>query len=61
MHIVILDGYTENPGDLSWGELEKLGDLTVYDRTSLTDEDEIISRSAVRRWSSPTRPPSPAE
>ena len=44
MHIVILDGYTENPGDLSWGELEKLGDLTVYDRTSLTDEDEIISR-----------------
>ena len=44
MHIVILDGYTENPGDLSWGELEKLGDLPVYDRTSLTDEDEIISR-----------------
>ena len=44
MHIVILDGYTENPGDLSWGELEKLGDLAVYDRTSLTDEDEIISR-----------------
>ena len=44
MHIVILDGYTENPGDLSWGELEKLGDLTVYDRTSLTDEEEIISR-----------------
>ena len=44
MKIVILDGYTENPGDLSWGELEKLGDLTVYDRTSLTDEAEIISR-----------------
>ena len=44
MHIVILDGYTENPGDLSWGELGKLGDLAVYDRTSLTDEDEIISR-----------------
>ncbi len=33
MKIVILDGYTENPGDLSWGELEKLGELTVYDRT----------------------------
>lgn len=33
MKIVVLDGYTENPGDLSWGELEKLGDLTVYDRT----------------------------
>ncbi|NMA55629.1 MAG: D-2-hydroxyacid dehydrogenase [Firmicutes bacterium] len=31
--IVILDGYTTNPGDLSWGELEALGDLTVYDRT----------------------------
>ena len=26
MKIVILDGYTENPGDLSWGELEKLGE-----------------------------------
>lgn len=44
MKIVILDGYTENPGDLSWEELEKLGELTVYDRTSLTDEAEIISR-----------------
>lgn len=44
MKIVVLDGYTENPGDLSWGELEKLGELTVYDRTSLTDEDEAIQR-----------------
>ena len=44
MKIVVLDGYTENPGDLSWGELEKLGELTVYDRTSLTDEDEAIER-----------------
>ena len=44
MKIVVLDGYTENPGDLSWGELEKLGELTVYDRTSLTDEEEITSR-----------------
>ena len=41
MKIVILDGYTENPGDLSWEELGKLGDLTVYDRTP---EDEIVSR-----------------
>ena len=41
MKIVILDGYTENPGDLSWEELGKLGDLTVYDRTP---ESEIISR-----------------
>ena len=44
MKIVVLDGYTENPGDLSWDELGKLGDLTVYDRTSLTDEDESIAR-----------------
>jgi len=34
MKIVILDGYTANPGDLSWNEMEKLGDVTVYDRTS---------------------------
>lgn len=44
MKIVVLDGYTENPGDLSWGTLETLGELTVYDRTSLTDEAEIIAR-----------------
>ncbi len=43
MKIVVLDGYTENPGDLSWGELEALGELTVYDRTPI-DEDEIIRR-----------------
>ena len=42
--IVVLDGYTENPGDLSWGELEKLGALKVYDRTSLIDEGEAIAR-----------------
>ena len=44
MKIVILDGYTENPGDLSWEELGRLGALTVYDRTSLTDERESIDR-----------------
>jgi glycerate dehydrogenase len=43
MKIVILDGYAENPGDLSWQELEKLGELTVFDRTSLTDRTEVIS------------------
>jgi len=32
--IVILDGYCENPGDLSWTGFEELGDLTVYDRTA---------------------------
>ena len=45
MKIVVLDGYTENPGDLSWAGLEALGELTVYDRTSLTDEEEVIQRS----------------
>ena len=32
MKIVVLDGYTENPGDLDWDGLKALGDLTVYDR-----------------------------
>ena len=41
MKIVVLDGYTENPGDLSWEELAKLGELTVYDRTPV---EEIVSR-----------------
>lgn len=44
MKIVVLDGYTENPGDLSWTGLEQLGETTVYDRTSLTDEAEAIAR-----------------
>lgn len=44
MKIVVLDGYTENPGDLSWADLEKLGELTVYDRTSLYDVKEVIER-----------------
>ena len=39
--IVVLDGYTENPGDLSWEGLSEFGELMVYDRTS---EDQIISR-----------------
>lgn len=42
MKIVILDGYTENPGDLSWSALEELGELTVYDRT--TDHSLIVER-----------------
>ena len=44
MKIVVLDGYTENPGDLSWEALGALGELTVYDRTSLTDQQEVIDR-----------------
>ena len=44
MKIVVLDGYTENPGDLSWDELAKLGDLTVYDRTSYVEDPIIAER-----------------
>lgn len=43
MKIVVLDGYTLNPGDLSWEHIEKYGDLVVYDRTSF-DSEEIIER-----------------
>ena len=44
MKIVILDGYTENPGDLSWAPVEALGALTVYDRTDIRDEALIRQR-----------------
>ncbi len=43
MKIVILDGYTENPGDLSWEALAACGELTVYDRTP-NDTAEIVRR-----------------
>ena len=33
MKIIMLDGYTANPGDVSFAEIEALGELTVYDRT----------------------------
>ncbi len=42
MNIVVLDGYTLNPGDLSWTPLEGLGRCTVYDRTS---PDETLERA----------------
>ena len=44
MKIVVLDGYTENPGDLSWEGLEALGQVTVYDRTSYVDAPVIAER-----------------
>ena len=44
MKLVILDGNRVNPGDLSWEGFEALGELTVYDRTPLTDGDEIVRR-----------------
>lgn len=43
MKIVILDGYTENPGDLSWDGLRAFGEVTVYDRTPY-ETAEIIRR-----------------
>ncbi|MGI5948674.1 MAG: D-2-hydroxyacid dehydrogenase [Lachnospiraceae bacterium] len=46
MKIVVLDGYTENPGDLSWEALERLGELTVYDRTSYEESPLIAQRLA---------------
>lgn len=42
MKIVVLDGYTLNPGDLSWESVEKLADVTVYDRTPA---DQIVERA----------------
>jgi len=44
MKIVILDGYTENPGDLSWEGFEQFGELTVYDRTPVDDHTETLKR-----------------
>lgn len=42
MHkIVVLDGYTLNPGDLSWSELEKMGSVSVYDRTG---KEDVVKR-----------------
>lgn len=39
--IVILDGYTENPGDLTWEGFEALGEVSVYDRTPA---EQVVSR-----------------
>lgn len=43
MKIVVLDGYTENPGDLSWDALRQLGDCTVWERTA---QSQIVERAA---------------
>jgi glycerate dehydrogenase len=42
MNIVVLDGYTLNPGDLSWDALRELGSCEIYDRSA---PDEIVPRS----------------
>ncbi|MBR3143137.1 MAG: D-2-hydroxyacid dehydrogenase [Clostridiales bacterium] len=41
MKIVILDGSAANPGDISWGSLEKLGEVTAYD---ITSKDQLLDR-----------------
>ena len=43
MKICILDGYSLNPGDLDWSPVERLGDVTLFDRTSA---DKIVERAA---------------
>jgi len=43
MNIVVIDGFTLNPGDLSWAALERLGKCTIYDRSS---PKEIMARAA---------------
>lgn len=47
MKIVVLDGYTLNPGDISWEGMEAFGDLTVYDRTKAEDVAERIGDAEV--------------
>jgi len=42
MNIVVLDGFTLNPGDLQWNDLLSLGNCTIYDRTSI---DDIVSHA----------------
>ena len=43
MKMIVLDGFTLNPGDLSWDELHALGECTIYDRTA---PDQVLERSA---------------
>lgn len=43
MKICILDGYSLNPGDLDWSPVERLGDVTLFDRTPA---DKIVERTA---------------
>ena len=45
MKIVVLDGFTLNPGDLSWAGLEQLGEVTVYDRTPADQITERIGKA----------------
>lgn len=40
--IVVLDGYTLNPGDLSWNELKKVGSCQIYDRTTISELPNVL-------------------
>ena len=61
MKIVVLDGYTLNPGDLNWKSMEVLGEVQVYDRTSLTDVNEAIKRIGDAEAVFTNKTPMPAE
>ncbi len=58
MQTVVLDGYALNPGDLSWGQLERVTALTVYDRTP---PDLILERSREAELLMTTKTPLSAE
>ena len=54
MKIVVLDGYTLNPGDLSWHSLQQLGETIVYDRSTkdetaarIADADIVLTNKAI--------------
>ena len=44
MKIVVLDGYTLNPSDLSWGKMQDIADVMVYDRTDINNFEQIVKR-----------------
>ncbi|MBD0824080.1 D-2-hydroxyacid dehydrogenase [Aestuariibaculum marinum] len=58
--IVVLDGYTLNPGDLSWAGIEQFGDLKVYDRTGF-DSNTIIEAIGDAEIVFTNKTPLPAE
>ena len=49
MKIVVLDGYTLNPGDLNWDGLKEMGELIVHQRTSY--DSDIIIKTIGNCWS----------
>jgi len=46
-HLVVLDGHTTDPGDLSWERLEQMGELTVHARTAPEQVAARIARAHV--------------